>query len=340
LLETLPGELAATNTTVLEREGPKRAKQEKVAIKMDGLENVQPDDFLSVYLSEVAQEPLLTHAQEIELAQQIERGRKAEQAIKNVRCAADEYAQLQARVQAGQAARERLGWANTRLVISIAKRYRGNGVSFLDLIQNGNVGLMRAVDRYDYRTGNRFATYATWWVRQAIIRSLANQGRIIRIPIYMGDRIRKMLQVSQRIEKEHGRPATLEEIAAEIQSSPTKVRQMLRWASRPLSLEQPAGKEGDVELGHFVKDQRASHPEEMAESHLLGERLGALLDNLTAREARVLRLRHGLQDGQTRTLREVAEKFGLSRERIRQIEQEALDKLREIAPRHRLKHFL
>jgi RNA polymerase primary sigma factor len=199
---------------------------------------------------------------------------------------------------------------------------------------------MRAVDRYDHRTGNRFSTYATWWIRQAVTRSLANQGRVIRIPVHMGGRMREMAQIGQRLEMENGFRPTPEEIATAMNETPEKIRQMMRWASRPLSLEQPVGEEGEAELGDFVEDRALPQPDEMTDVHLLNDTIEDLLDGLTAREARILRLRYGLQDGQTRTLHQVAEKFGLSRERIRQIEREALAKIRLVAPDYRLKQFL
>jgi RNA polymerase primary sigma factor len=291
-------------------------------------------------MTQMAQEPLLTFEEEVRLAQQIERGRQAERALSETDYTAEEYDRLQAQVESGQAAREHLGRANTRLVVSIAKRYRGNGVPILDLIQNGSVGLMRAVDRYDYNTGYRFATYATWWIRQSVIRSLANHGRIIRIPVHAGDRMRKMAKVAQRLEKESGERPTPEEIAAEMDESPERIRQLMRWMTRPLSLEQPVGRERDVELARFIEDGEAPHPEELTDTHLLSEILEDLLSELTPREARVLRLRYGLQDGTTRTLKQVAEKFGLSRERIRQIEGEAFAKIRLAEPEYRLRYFL
>jgi RNA polymerase primary sigma factor len=351
LLDELLYELALRGISVLEsdEEGEdvqvaqtvlEEPSAEKPASALAELENVPADDLLSLYFTEMAQEPLLTHAEEIELARQIEMGRQAEPALAETDYTTDEYKRLRAQVDAGQAAREHLGRANTRLVVSIAKRYRGSGVSFSDLIQNGNIGLMRAVDRYDHRTGNRFSTYATWWIRQAVTRSLANQGRIIRIPVHTGTRMREMFKVAQRLEMEHGRRPTSNEIAVEMDESPAKIRQMMRWAPRPLSLETPVGEEKDVELGDFIEDQDVARPEEQTDVYLLNETLEELLSKLAPREARVLRLRYGLQDGQTRTLKEIAEKFGLSRERIRQIEKEALTKLRMVAPEYRLQHFL
>jgi RNA polymerase primary sigma factor len=340
LLEALLDELANMGIAVLDPEEVDEPQEDEPLHQSVNLENIQPEDLLSVYLAEMSQEPLLTFDEEVALAQQIERGRQAQQALKTTSYTAEEYARLQAQVEAGQFARERLGRANTRLVVSIAKRYRGCGIPFPDLIQNGNVGLMRAVDRYNHRTGNRFSTYATWWIRQAVTRSLANQGRVIRIPVHMGGRMREMAQVAQRLEMEHGERPTPKEIGAEMGESPAKIQQMMRWASQPLSLEQPVGEEGDAELGDFVEDEDVFQPEEITDSHLLNETIEMLLSNLTPREARILRLRYGLQDGQTRTLHQVAEKFGLSRERIRQIEREALAKLRLVAPKHRLEQFL
>ena len=351
LLDDLLYELALRGISVLEsdeegedvqvaQEVLEEPSAEKSASAHADLENVPADDLLSLYFTEMAQEPLLTYDEEVELARKIEMGRQAERALVETDYTADEYKRLKAQVEAGQAAREHLGRANTRLVVSIAKRYRGSGVPFSDLIQNGNIGLMRAVDRYDYRTGNRFSTYATWWIRQAVTRSLANQSRIIRIPVHTGGRMRKMFKVAQRLEMERGRRPTIKEIADEMDESPAKIQQMMRWAPRPLSLETPVGEEKDAELGDFIEDQDIVQPEELTDVHLLNETLEELLSKLAPREARVLRLRYGLHDGQTRTLKEIAEKFGLSRERIRQIEQEALTKLRIVAPEYRLQHFL
>lgn len=338
VLETLMDELATMGISIVD------AQEQDVSTSENGLadlENTPPDDILSVYLAEMSQEPLLTFAEEVALAKQIEKGREAQQALKKKEDhEAEDFIRLKMQVEAGQSAREHLGRANTRLVVSIAKRYRGYGIPFTDLIQDGNVGLMRAVDRYNHRSGNRFSTYATWWIRQAVTRSLANQGRVIRIPVHMGGRMREMAQVAQRLEMKHGQRPTPEEIAKEMNESPAKIRQMMRWASRPLSLEQPVGEEGDADLGDFVEDADVLVPEEVTDEHLLDETLEDLLRHLTAREARILRLRYGLQDGQTRTLNQVAQKFGLSRERIRQIEREALAKIRLVAPKHHLESFL
>jgi RNA polymerase primary sigma factor len=289
----------------------------------------------------MAQEPLLSFDEEISLAWQIEKGRKARRSLENNHHSLQDSRRLRAQIRAGQAARERLGRANTRLVVSIAKRYRGYGVPFADLIQDGNVGLMRAVDKYDPRAGNRFSTYATWWIRQAVTRALSNHSRAIRIPVHRGTRIRKVMQVAQRMEMENGRKPTYEEIAAEMDESPKDIRQLMRWAhQQPLSLEQPVGREKEGELGDLVEDEESPQPDQAAERRILNRTLGEMLSLLTPREARVLRLRYGLDDGQTRTLKEIAQRFGLSRERIRQIEREALIKLRLLARDQQLKSFL
>jgi RNA polymerase primary sigma factor len=340
LLEALVFDLAAMGVSVVDEQEEDASRDTEPVSQTADLEAIRPDDLLSVYLAEMSQESLLSHGEEIELAQEIELGQQAQKALEETDYNNEEFERLRAQVEAGQAARERLGRANTRLVVSIAKRYRGYGIPFTDLIQDGNVGLMRAVDSYDHRTGNRFSTYATWWIRQAVTRSLANQGRVIRIPVHMGGRMREMAQVAQRLEMERGVRPTPEEIAEAMNESPAKIRQMMRWASRPLSLEQPVGDEGDVELGDFVEDDRTLQPDELTDVQLLSETVDRLLSGLTAREARILRLRYGLDDGQTRTLHQVAEKFDLSRERIRQIEREALAKIRLVAPDYKLKQFL
>jgi RNA polymerase primary sigma factor len=328
------------SVVVGDEEGEDEETQKSQESLLRDLASVPVEDLLDVYLAEVSQEQLLTHEEEIALAKQIEMGHLAQEALEETDYNAKEYRRLQALAEAGQAAREHLGSANTRLVISIAKRYRGYGIPFTDLIQDGNVGLMRAVDNYDHRTGNRFSTYATWWIRQAVTRSLSNHGRVIRIPVHTGDRIRKMSQVSQRLEMEYGRRPTPEDIAKAMDESPAKIRQMMRWASQTISLEQPAGEDGDAELSDFIQDDKVEQPEDLTDIHLLNEMLGGLMGNLTVREAQILRLRFGLHGANSHTLGQIGEKFGLSRERIRQIEREALAKLRLVAPNHHLEQFL
>jgi RNA polymerase primary sigma factor len=333
-------ELAAVGLSIVEDEKDVESEDTELSGETVDLAAMSFDDLLDVYLAEMAQEPLLTFDEEVALAEQIERGHRAGRTLKRTEHTSAEFARLQAQVELGLAARERLSRANTRLVISIAKRYRGYGISFPDLIQDGNVGLMRAVDRYDPHSGFRFSTYATWWIRQAVTRSLANNGRVIRIPVHTGGRMREMARVAQRLEMAHGRQPTPEEIAAKMGESPEMIRRMMSWSNQPLSLEQPVGEEGDLELGELVEDEGALDPGEVTDLHLLNELLETLLGDLTAREARILRLRYGLQDGQAHTLQEVADKFGLSRERVRQIEREALAKLRLAAPKGHLEHFL
>ena len=293
------------------------------------LSNVPIDDSVGLYFREMGQQSLLTADEEVNLAMEIEAGRAAEEALAGVEPLTDDELDELANVKAiGDAARAHLIRANTRLVVSIAKKYRGRGLQFLDLIQEGNVGLMKAVEKYDYRRGNRFSTYATWWIRQAVTRALANHGRTIRIPAHLGGRISKLYQVAQELEQEYGRQPTAEEIAETMELPAERVRWMLRTSRQPVHLERPVGDESDAELGDFIEDIEAPPPAEMVANNMLTEELGDILDQLTPREARILRLRYGLQDGESRTLKEVGEMFGLSRERIRQLEKEALRKLR------------
>ena len=293
------------------------------------LSNVPIDDSVGLYFREMGQQQLLTAEEEVQLAMEIEAGRAAEEAmVGEYPLTDDELDELARLKEIGDAARAHLIRANTRLVVSIAKKYRGRGLQFLDLIQEGNVGLMKAVEKYDYRRGNRFSTYATWWIRQAVTRALANHGRTIRIPAHLGGRISKLYQVAQELEQEYGRQPTAEEIAENMELPAERVRWMLRTSRQPVHLERPVGDESDAELGDFIEDIEAPPPAEMVANKMLTEELGDILDQLTPREARILRLRYGLQDGESRTLKEVGEMFGLSRERIRQLEKEALRKLR------------
>ena len=292
------------------------------------LSNVPIDDSVGLYFREMGQQGLLTAEEEVQLAMEIEAGREVEERMATEELTLDEMDELIIIKEIGDAARAHLIRANTRLVVSIAKKYRGRGLQFLDLIQEGNVGLMKAVEKYDYRRGNRFSTYATWWIRQAVTRALANHGRTIRIPAHLGGRISKLYQVAQELEQEYGRQPTAEEIAEHMDLPADRVRWMLRTSRQPVHLERPVGDESDAELGDFIEDVDAPPPAESVAQKMLTEELGEILDQLTPREARILRLRYGLQDGESRTLKEVGEMFGLSRERIRQLEKEALRKLR------------
>ena len=304
--------------------------RETHAAPLFDLSNVPIDDSVGLYFREMGQQQLLTAEEEVNLAMEIEAGREATDRMKNEGhfLDMDTIDKLVNAQEAGDAARAHLIRANTRLVVSIAKKYRGRGLQFLDLIQEGNVGLMKAVEKYDYRRGNRFSTYATWWIRQAVTRALANHGRTIRIPAHLGGRISKLYQVAQELEQEYGRQPTAEEIAECMELPAERVRWMLRTSRQPVHLERPVGDESDAELGDFIEDIEAPPPAESVAQKMLTEEIGDILDQLTPREARILRLRYGLQDGESRTLKEVGEMFGLSRERIRQLEKEALRKLR------------
>jgi len=304
------------------------------------LSGIDSDDTISLYLKEISNIPLLTAEEEVELARRLERGRIARRRLARDGHGPEERERLEREIREGDAARKHLIKANSRLVISMAKKYMGQGVPFLDLIQEGNLGLMRAVEKFDYRRGYKFSTYATWWIRQAITRALADQGRTIRVPVHMSDRIRRLYHISRRLEQELGREPTPEEIAEEMGLPPKKVGWMLRISQRPLSLEKPVGEEKDSELGDFIEDEDAPDPAEVTAQDLLREEIEEVLTSLTPREARVLQLRYGLVDGHSYTLKEVGEKFGLTRERIRQIEKEALRRLRHPSRSRRLREYL
>jgi RNA polymerase primary sigma factor len=304
------------------------------------LSGIAADDTISLYFKESGHVPLLTREEEVELAKQMERGLEARHQLSRNGHDPQERKRLKRLIEMGEEARQHLIEANTRLVVSIAKKHTGYGVPFLDLIQEGNMGLIRAVDKFDYRRGTRFSTYATWWIRQSVSRALAEQGRTIRIPIHMGDRIRKMYKTAQRMEQERGRKPTPEEIAEEMGLEPSKVESMMRASQRPLHLERPVGEEGDTELAHFIEDKEIPAPSDVASQHLLADKLEELLSTLTPRQARVLRFRFGLQDGYSYKLEEIAQRFGLTRERIRQIEQEALNRLRHPRRSRQLRDYL
>jgi len=303
---------------------------------------VSADDPVGLYFRQMAQEPLLTAIEEIDLAKRIERGKDAYDKLGQVsrNCNATLRRELDSLVEDGQYAREHLGRANTRLVVSIAKRYMGQGLPFPDLIQEGNVGLMRAVDKYDYKRGNRFSTYATWWIRQAITRALAQKTRTIRIPLHMTERIRQMYRTAQVLEQNLGRRPTPEEIAKEMELPADAVRGMMDASQHAIALERPVGDDGDSEFGDFIEDQDTPSPLESATQHLLQETIEEVLSELTPRQSHILRLRFGLGGGEPHTLEEIANKFGLSRERIRQLEKEALRRLRHPKLAHNLRDYL
>ncbi|AKP66604.1 RNA polymerase sigma factor RpoD [Companilactobacillus ginsenosidimutans] len=276
--------------------------------------DIKVNDPVRMYLKEIGRVPLLNAQQEVDLALKIEQG--------------------------DEEAKQRLAEANLRLVVSIAKRYVGRGMQFLDLIQEGNMGLMKAVEKFDYRLGFKFSTYATWWIRQAITRAIADQARTIRIPVHMVETINKLIRIQRQLLQDLGREPLPEEIGAEMDMPTTKVRDILKIAQEPVSLETPIGEEDDSHLGDFIEDSDATSPEDHASYELLKEQLENVLDTLTDREENVLRLRFGLDDGRTRTLEEVGKVFGVTRERIRQIEAKALRKLRHPSRSKQLKDFL
>jgi RNA polymerase primary sigma factor len=270
----------------------------------------------------------------------VELGREAKEMLTDDGDDPIERSRLESLIDQGRAAREHLIKANTRLVVSIAKKYMGRGVPFLDLIQEGNLGLMKAVEKFDYHRGYRFSTYATWWIRQTITRAIADQGRTIRVPVHMSDRIRRLYRVARKLEQEHGRAPTPEEIADEMDLDPRKVQWMMRVSWQPLSLERPVGEEEDSELGSFIEDESTPTPSQSAYQNLLAEKIEQVLTTLSPREARILRFRFGLINGRSYTLEEVGQKFGLTRERIRQIEGKALRRLRHPRRSRELRDYL
>ncbi|MCP4539258.1 MAG: sigma-70 family RNA polymerase sigma factor [Chloroflexi bacterium] len=304
------------------------------------LNGIASDDTVGLYLREMARVPLLRIEEEVRLAKTIVAGRGARKTLSNDGSDPVRRQELESQIREGLTAREHLIKANTRLVVSIAKKYMGRGVPFLDLIQEGNLGLMKAVEKFDVTRGYRFSTYATWWIRQTITRAIADQGRTIRVPVHMSDRIRRLYNTARSLEQEYGRRPTPEEIANEMEMEPRKVQWMLRVSWRPLSLEQPVGEEEDSELGSFIEDDATPTPTQSAYRYLLGEKIEEMLATLNPREARILRLRFGLVNGRSYTLEEVGQKFGLTRERIRQIEGRALRRLRHPRRSRELRGYL
>ncbi|MCB9135688.1 MAG: sigma-70 family RNA polymerase sigma factor [Anaerolineales bacterium] len=299
-------------------------------------------DPVGLYLKEMSSVPLLTTEEEIGLAQRIENGRTCFREIKRLNGSAtpQQITTLNESIEDGELARESLIKANTRLVVSIAKKYIGCGVPFLDLIQEGNLGLMKAVEKYDYLRGFRFSTYATWWIRQTITRAIAEQGRTIRVPVHMVDRIRQMYKAAHDLEQKLGRPPSKEELAADLQVEVERVEWMMKVSRTPLSLETPVGEDDGTELGAFVEDQQSPTPNQQVYQNMLREKVDEVLSTLSPREARILKLRFGLENGRCYTLEEIGQKFGLTRERIRQIEGKALRRLRHPRRSRRLQDYL
>ena len=314
--------------------------------EQDDMALIPTDHTLNLYLKEVSRVPLLTKEEERELAARYRAGRDAELVLQEhgleqpEELDAQERERLQAVAEDGKVARQRLIRANTRLVISVAKKYVGRGVSFMDLIQEGNLGLIKAVEKYDHKRGFRLSTYATWWIRQMVTRALADHGRTIRVPVHMIEHLRGLYHASQELQQTLGRRPTPDEIATHLDLPLDRVRWMLQVSQRPLSLQRPVGEDDDAELGSFIEDQNAPTPVEIANERWLADEVERVVRSLPSREAQIVRLRFGLQDGRTYTLEEIGQKFGLTRERIRQIERMALHRLRHPRRSRRLREYV
>jgi len=315
-------------------------EENEIDVEIDDLRHIDTDDTIGLYLKEVSRVPLLTADEEVDLAQRIERGRMAREELATGSINGARRSELRDLIEDGWAAREHLVTANSRLVISVAKKYMGRGVPFLDLIQEGNIGLIRATKKFDYRRGHKFSTYATWWIRQAVTRAIADQGRTIRVPVHMGDQINKLLRIQHQLTQKLGRDPTIDELAEALDVTPKKVENMIKVSRRPLSLETPTDNEDDSVLGDFIEDDEIPAPDETATYNLLKEHLNVILNTLPPREVRILQLRYGLLDGQAYTLEEVGRKMGVTRERVRQIEAQALSRLRHPTIRRKLRDYL
>lgn len=331
---------APTEEDIILEEEEEEPEDVTPEVFLDDLANIDTDDTIGLYLKEVSRVPLLTAEEEVELAQRIERGRMAREELARSNVSSRRRSDLRQLIEDGWNAREHLITANSRLVISVAKKYMGRGVPFLDLIQEGNIGLIRATKKFDYRRGHKFSTYATWWIRQAVTRAIADQGRTIRVPVHMGDQINKLLRIQHQLTQRLGREPTVEELAVALDVPPKKVENMIQVARRPLSLETPTDDEEDSVLGDFIEDEEAPAPDDTATYNLLREHLEEVLNSLPPREVRILQLRYGLLDGQAYTLEEVGRKMGVTRERVRQIEAQALSRLRHPSIRRKLRDYL
>lgn len=327
-----------TNATQIEAD----TGEVEVSSYLSNLEHISADDTVGLYLKEMSRVPLLNIEEEVSLAQRIQCAVEARKELKagKIKLSTIRRNELEEIIQDGILAREHLIKANTRLVVSIAKKYIGRGVPFLDLIQEGNLGLMKAVSKFEYERGFRFSTYATWWIRQTITRAIADQGRTIRVPVHMTDRIRSMYKTSHRLEQELGRPPTAEELSGVMELETERVEWMQQVSWVPISLESPVGDEEDSEFGMFVEDELTPPPSQTAYENMLRERVQQVLSTLSPREERILKLRFGLENGHPYTLEEVGQKFGLTRERIRQIEGKALRRLRHPCRSRLLKDYL
>lgn len=339
-LDDESGLAASEDESTADAEEGLEGSEENDPLDDNGLANVDIDNGVGLYLKEVGRIALLTQKEEVELAQRIERGRLAREELASGKVSTGRRRDLPGLIEDGWAAREHLVTANSRLVISVAKKYTNRGLPFQDLIQEGNIGLMRATTKFDYRRGFKFSTYATWWIRQAVTRAVADQARTIRVPVHMHDQIIKFLRASHQLTQRLGRDPTVEELAGVLEVSPDKVADIIQVARRPQSLEAPTDQEGDSELGDFIEDEASPMPEDLATLNLLQEHLEEVFKSLPPREVYVLKLRYGLLDGNAYTLREVGDKMGVSRERVRQVEAQALHRLRNPAIRRELLAYL
>ncbi len=326
----------------IKKEAEEEASEDNADLEGNYLASADMGDTIGLYFKEAGRVPLLTAQEEVALAKRMEKGRISREALskEGQNLNADDRENHRIDIEDGWAAHEHLIEANSRLVINVAKKYLGRGVPFEDLIQEGNIGLIRASTKFDYRRGHKFSTYATWWVRQAITRAVADQGRTIRVPVHMGERINKLLQVQHGLTQRLGRDPTVEELAVALDVEPEKVELLLEIAIRPLSLETPIDDEEDSTLGDFIPDKEALDPDDSATHNLLRDDLEEVLSSLPPREARILQLRYGLLDGQSYTLEEVGRKMGVTRERIRQIEAKSLGRLRHPVVRKKLEGYL
>ena len=327
-----------------EAEDSQRTRQRRRAVEVpsrsDDEQELDVDDPIGLYLKEISRVPLLSAQEEVSLAQRIEQGHMALLELSQAVNDEARQRQLQEVIEDGQAAYEHLVRANSRLVVSVAKKYMNRGVPFLDLIQEGNIGLIRAVRKFDYRRGCKFSTYATWWIRQAVTRAIADQARTIRVPVHMHEQINRLSRSARALAQQLEREPTHEELAEDMGTSSRRVEQIIRVAQRPLSLETPIGEEKDTSLGDLIEDEETEALTDSVTQNLLRETFQEILDSLSPREARILALRFGLVDGHSYTLEEVGQKFGVTRERIRQIEAKALGRLRHPSRSRRLRDYL
>ncbi|GAB4413185.1 MAG: RNA polymerase sigma factor RpoD [Anaerolineae bacterium] len=350
-IEVLPDSPAKAAPPLPEEEEPAEPAEETLdpsALYADLIEDagyrqaLETDDVVGLYLKEAGRVPLLTADEEVALAKRMEAGQIAAEQLAELgdQLSAEERAELEAIVADGQAAQEYLVRANSRLVISVAKKYIGRGVHFLDLIQEGNIGLIRAARKFEYRRGHKFSTYATWWIRQAVSRAVADQGRTIRVPVHMGDQINRLRRISMQLTQELGREPTEEELAEAMETTPDKISNLIEISRRPISLETPIEEDADSEFGDFIEDRNSPQPAEVVTQNLLREHLQQALARLPEREAHILQLRYGLLDGEMHTLEEVGREIGVTRERVRQLEAQALNRLRHSSAHQLLRDYL